>query len=69
MESNVKPNYKRFDSESDKPFFAAYLNTAKQNVFIILRDISENLGLSFDLSNDNMLNAGLWNYLKNNKEP
>jgi hypothetical protein len=50
MEKTDKPNYKRFNFESDKPFFAAYLNTAKQNVFIILRDISEGIGLGFDLS-------------------
>lgn len=66
----TKPNYKRFIIESDKPFFAAYLNTAKANLFIILRDISESSGIKFDLSNDdNMLNADLWKYLKTNNEP
>jgi len=70
METNQKPNYKKFTNEQDKPFFSGYLNTAKQNVFIIFRDISERLGLGFDLSNDdNIMNADLWEYLKNNKRP
>ncbi len=71
MTQKTESNYKKFDNEQDKPFFAAYLNTAKQNIFIILRDISESLGLGFDLSNDdNMMDAGIWTYLKNeeNKE-
>ncbi len=70
MENIIKPNYKRFNSDADKPYFAAYFNTAKQNLFLILRDISESLGIGFDLSNDdNMMNAGLWRYLKTNSEP
>jgi hypothetical protein len=74
QQSLIKPNYKKIDNEQDKPFFASYLNTAKQNAFIILQDISENIGLSFDFNNDqNMMNenAGLWTYLKDsgNKEP
>jgi hypothetical protein len=70
MDNNEKPNYRRFDEESDKAYFAAYLNTAKQNVFIVFRDLSEKLGLSFDLNNDdNMMNASLWKKLKDNTEP
>ncbi|NQT78242.1 MAG: hypothetical protein HQ565_11040, partial [Bacteroidetes bacterium] len=70
MKTNEKPNYKKFEREEDKAFYAAYLNTAKQNVFITIRDISESLGLNFNLNNDNnMLNAGLWKKLASNKEP
>lgn len=65
-----KPNYRKFDEPGDKAFFAAYLNTAKQNLFIVFRDISEKLGLGFDLNDDdNMLSAGLWQKLTSNKEP
>nr|NQU92197.1 hypothetical protein [Bacteroidota bacterium] len=70
MKNNEKPNYCKFDDKSDKAFFAAYLNTAKQNVFIVFRDISERLGLGFDLNDDdNMLDAVLWKKLTANTEP
>lgn len=70
MNNIEKPNYRKFDEESDKAFFAAYLNTAKQNIFIVFRDISERLGLGFDLNDDdNMMNAGLWARLLTNTEP
>lgn len=70
MNYSEKPNYRKFDDISDKAFFAAYLNTAKQNVFIVFRDISERLGLGFDLNDDdNMLDAVLWKKLTSNIEP
>ena len=70
MNFTEKPNYRTFDNIRDKSFFAAYLNTAKQNVFIIFRDISEKLGLSFDLNNDdNIMNALLWKKLNDDAEP
>jgi len=70
MNNTEKPNYRKFDDKSDKAFFAAHLNTAKQNVFIVFRDISERLGLGFDLNDDdNMLDAMLWKKLTANTEP
>ena len=54
----------------DKPFYAAYLNTAKQNVFLIIRDISARLGLKFDVKDDHgILKAELWGHLKNGTDP
>jgi len=70
METHQKPNYMRFNLETDKPFYAAYLNTAKQNVYIVIRDISESLRLGFDLNDDsNMLDAQIWKKLAKNDEP
>ncbi len=70
MNLSIKPNYRKYNDETDKAFFASYLNTAKQNVFITFRDISERLGLGFDLNDDdNMMNAGLWKKLRDNAEP
>lgn len=63
-------NYKEFQRETDKPFYAAYLNTASQNIFIVLRDISDRLGIKFNSNNDGKLHKlDLWNDLKENKQP
>lgn len=72
MESKLqdKPRYKFFTKLEHKPYFAAYLNTAKTNLFIILRDISEKLGLEFNVENDGqMKGAEIWEVLENNNEP
>jgi hypothetical protein len=62
-------NYRNFKEEKDNPFYATYLNTAKQNVFIVLRDISEKLGLNFTDNDDKMLKVELWKKLKSNEKP
>lgn len=65
-----KPNYRHFDNERDKPFYAAYLNTAKQNVFLIFKDISDRLELGFSTKEDRELFAAeLWLVLSNNQKP
>ncbi|PIB35793.1 hypothetical protein BFP72_10500 [Reichenbachiella sp. 5M10] len=64
-----KPNYKKFKREEDKPFYATYLNTAKQNVFLILREISDKLELGFTTKDTGMLSTELWSKLKNNDQP
>lgn len=74
-----QPGYRNFKEENDKPFYSAYLNTAKQNVFIVLRDISEKLGLAFDSKNDHKLidkdklskhgYPEMWDRLKLNDKP
>jgi hypothetical protein len=63
-----KKEYRDFQKLEDKGFYAAYLNTAKQNVFIILKDLSDRLGLSMQDNDDRMLHAGLWDKLKENDE-
>ncbi len=70
--SEEKPNYKKFNRQGDNSFYAAYLNTAKQNIFLILRDISDKLGLEFDKTDDdNMLkkNSAIWTMLEENQKP
>lgn len=65
----INSNYKNFKEKDDSPFYAAYLNTAKQNIFIVLRDISERLGCEFDKkSDDNMLknSSQIWIKLQQN---
>lgn len=63
-----KGEYRQFDNPEDKAFYAAYLNTAKQNIFIILRDLSERLGLEFRDNDDKMLSAMFWSKLSVNDE-
>lgn len=70
MNNEVKPNYRQYNQQADKPFFAAYLNTALQNAFICLRDISERCALPFDTGQDgNLLSLSLWQKLKDNAQP
>jgi hypothetical protein len=70
MTNEVKPNYRHFDKQEDKPFFAAYFNTALQNAHICLRDICARTGLGFDDGQDGSLDKlDLWEKLTANKEP
>ena len=70
MEKIAPSSIREFNNEQDKAFYAAYLNTATQNVYIIIRDISERLGLGFDLSNEaNIMNAQMWKHLCINNQP
>ena len=67
-----QPNYKDYQDKNDKPFFAAYLNSAKQNTYLALRDINESLGLGFDLGNDDNIaneNDGIWKLIKDDTKP
>ena len=54
--------------QSDKAVFAAYLNLARHNIFIIVNHIQQKLGLKL-VEDDALIDqAKLWNYLhKNNK--
>lgn len=66
-----KPNYRQFNDKNDQHFYAAYLNTAVQNVFIVLKDISDHLQLTF-VKEDTRLTSGaveVWSKLENNDEP
>ncbi len=68
--NELAQNTKRFMDYDSKPFYAAYLNTAKQNIYLTIRDISEKLGVSFNLNDDsNMLAAPLWSKLTSTDEP
>lgn len=62
-----QPNFKK---EINKPFYAVYLNMAKQNAFVSLRDISEHLGLGFNIKEDSDLHEiELWRRLESGKNP
>lgn len=63
------PNYRNFDNEADKPFYAAYLNTAVQNVYIILKDISGKLEQDFSGDDNQMFTCKLLEELKDNHRP
>jgi len=54
---------------STEAVLAAYLNTAKNNLFIIINDVSKSLGLGFHDKNDNILNAALFKHLSNSNSP
>lgn len=53
----------------NKELYAAYLNTAQQNVFIILKDLSTILGYKFINDDTKMLQNVIFKELKSNKFP
>ncbi len=70
MNNEVKPNYRQYNQQADKPFFAAYFNTALHNANICLRDICERCALPFDTGQDgNLLALSLWQKLQDNTLP
>lgn len=69
--SNQELNYREFRNKRDQHFYAAYLNTAVQNVFIVLKDISDHLQLAFVQDDTQLISNGveIWSKLQNNDEP
>jgi len=64
--NNSQLNYKNF--KQNKAYFSAYLNMARHNAYITLSHLNKMLGFK-PQDEDNMLNLGIVNILKEDKFP
>ena len=57
-------------SEVNKPLFAAYINMARNNMFLVIKHISTSLQLRVETINENRLHdCELMNLLRNSRKP